>query len=148
MTNVWNCMTGCQTGWLSRRLATLSDSDWVCVYVCVASLCAQARSLYMASGACSPTLFLLAQKRATKATTCSKGASRAERHPHPMPSPQRKPLFQPRSQPFSLSCLGGTQTSVEDTVKQLFFFWTFQREKSLFSWSPFLKLDSSLTTSC
>lgn len=34
--------------------------------VCVASLCAHARSLYMTSGACPPSLFLLAHKKSNQ----------------------------------------------------------------------------------
>lgn len=100
----------------------------------------------MTSGACPPSLppslFLLAQKRATKATTCSPcsdRASRAERGPHSTPSPQRNPLCQTRTHPFSLSSTGCSQQSVEDSGG-LFLLSPFKKEKSLFllgfhSWS-------------
>lgn len=100
----------------------------------------------MTSGACPPSLppslFLLAQKRATKATTCSPcsdRASRAERGPHSTPSPQRNPLSQTRTHPFSLSSTGCSQQSVEDSGG-LFLLSPFKKEKSLFllgfhSWS-------------
>ena len=43
MTNVWNCMTGCQTGLLSGWLATLLD---VCVCVCGITLCPRQASVH------------------------------------------------------------------------------------------------------
>lgn len=92
----------------------------------------------MTSGACPPSLppslFLLAQKRATKATTCSPcsdRASRAERGPHSTPSPQRNPLSQTRTHPFSLSSTGCSQQSVEDSGG-LFLLSPFKKENSLF----------------
>lgn len=132
MTNVWNCMTSCQTGWLSGRLA----NPYVIVCVCMggASFCAHARPLYMTSGACPPSLLLLAQKK-----------EQPRRKPAPpaqiellkqrgvltsTPSPQWSPLSQPCTQPFSFSSSGGSQRSMEDSA-QLFLLSPFKKEKSL-----------------
>ncbi len=135
--------------WLAARLAgylggwqTLLDSDCVCIPVCVcvrvcdfvASLCAHARSLYMTSGACPPSLFLLAQKRATKATTCSPRSKKElpERRGvfTPTPNPQWSPLSQPCTQPFSLSSPGGSQQSMGDTVHDCSHCRHLKKEKS------------------
>lgn len=108
------------TAWLAARLAgylggwqPLLDTDCVCTCLCVASLCAHARSLYMTGGACPPSHFLLAQKRATKATTCSPAQIE---HPEQKgvltltPSLQWSLLSQPCSQPFSLYSPGKWRT--------------------------------------